>query len=244
MRPTDYAGTDTPKKGKDPVPGEELPPLGMRWVTVPVKSALPYWIAATVFFVFGLLVPIYRIGWLILGLALAFFAGWLTKSGVKPETKCIAVPFSSGNPEIDDAVKEFERAAAQIEKDRLAVADTCPKAAAGMGRIAVLTRRLGALVAEDAEDLRRCRRFMNYYLPTTVKLADKYVYITGKESGENVNETRTAIEKAFVTVEEAFRKQYDALFADDALDITTDVTVLETMLKKDGIYDDTGSGTK
>lgn len=248
MRPSDYAGTDKPKKKSDAAPGEtpeeEVPPVGMRWVTVPVKSALPYWIAAIVFFVFGLIVPIYRIGLLLLGLALAFFAGWLTKCGVKPETKRILVPFTTGNPEIDDAVAEFERAAAAIEKDRLAVENTHPTAAAQMGEIVTLTRKLGGLVAEDAEDLHRCRRFMNYYLPTTVKLADKYVYITGKESGENVDETRASIESAFVTVRDAFRKQYDALFADDALDITTDVTVLETMLKKDGIYEGTESGTK
>lgn len=236
MRPTDYAGKNAP--GTD---GSEVPPVGKRYVTVPVKSALPYWVAAITFGVFGLIVPIYRIGWLIAGIALAFVAGWLTKSGVKPETRRIAVPFSSGNPEIDEAVKEFDRAAAQIEADRLAVAETHPEAAAKMGEIAVLTGKLGSLVAEDAEDLRRCRRFMNYYLPTAVKLADKYVYITGKESGENVDETRAAIEKAFVTVEAAFRRQYDALFADDALDITTDVTVLETMLKKDGIIDETGT---
>lgn len=241
MRPTDYAGTDVPKK---PEPEEELPPVGMRWVTVPVKSALPYWIAAIVFFLFGLIVDVYRIGLLLLGLALAFIAGWLTKCGVKPETKRVLVPFSSGNPEIDDAVAEFERAAAQIEKDRLAVASSHPEAAAKMGEIALLTRKLGSLVAEDAEDLHRCRRFMNYYLPTTVKLADKYVYITGKESGENVDETRASIENAFVTIRDAYRRQYDALFADDALDITTDVTVLETMLKKDGIYEGTEPGTK
>ena len=37
------------------------------------------------------------------------------------------------------------------------------------------------------------------------------------------------------TAAEAFKKQLDALFADEALDIETDITVMESLLKREGL---------
>lgn len=213
-------------------------PVGKRYIYQPVKSALPVWIAALTWLICAILFPLHKIGWLITTAALTAAAFLIARSTVPKETRRIEVPFSSGNPEIDDAVREFDRVAGIVETDRVAVADRYPDAASHMAGIAVLLGKIAECIAEDADDLRRCRRFMNYYLPTTAKLADKYVYITSKGDGGNILETRKAIESAFVQIEQAYQKQYDALFADDALDITTDVAVLETMLKKDGLEAD------
>lgn len=215
----------------------DTPTPGKRQQYIEVKSAKPIWIAAAVWLVCSLPFKLYTIGGLIATVVATVAAYLIAKKKCKPEQKLVDVPFSSGITEIDDAVKEFDRVAAAIDKDRAAVESKHPTTAFTMASIVELINKISDDVSGDVEDLRRCRRFMNYYLPTTEKLADKYVFITGKDAGENVNETKKAIESAFVQIEKAFRKQYDALFANDALDISTDVTVLETMLKKDGLAD-------
>ena len=221
-----------------PVPREEQAPVGMRYVYRTVKSAKPIWITVLTWLICALLFPLYKIGWLITA-ALISTAVWLIARSVsEPETRRFTVPFSSGNPEIDDAVREFDRVAGIVEADRQAVADKYPAAAADMSEIVAALGKIAECITEDPDDLRRCRRFMNYYLPTTVKLADKYASISEKEDSANLLETRKAIESAFVQIKDAYKKQYDSLFANDALDITTDVVVLETMLKKDGLKTD------
>ncbi len=216
---------------------EQAPP-GKRYVYVPVRSAIPLWCAVIAWVICALLFPLYKIGWLIFTAVAAFLTWLIARGSVKEEKKRIEVPFTTGIQEIDEAVRELDRVASAVEEYRLTVVQKFPETSEQMSEIVSLLGKIAACLAEDAEDLKRCRRFMNYYLPTTEKLAEKYAYITTKDEGENVNETRRAIESAFVQIRDALKKQYDALFANDALDITTDVTVLETMLKKDGLNDE------
>lgn len=214
---------------------EENSTPGRRKTYVEVKSAKPIWIAAITWLVCSLPFRLCTFGGLLFTVIATLAAYFIAKKKFKPEKKLVDVPFYSGITEIDDAVREFDRVADIVEKDMREIQSKYPRTSKKMAEIVELIGKISDEIAKDAEDLKRCRRFMNYYLPTTEKLADKYVFITGKDEGENVAETRKAIESAFDQIEKAFRKQYDSLFADDALDITTDVTVLETMLKKDGL---------
>ena len=84
--------------------------------------------------------------------------------------------------------------------------------------------------------LPQLRRFLNYYLPTTLKLLNAYdrMGAAGVE-GANIDGTMGRIDAMMDKVVEAFDKQLDALFADEALDISTDITVLEQMLAQEGL---------
>ena len=53
--------------------------------------------------------------------------------------------------------------------------------------------------------------------------------------GENITETMRKIREVLATIEEAFEKQLDSLFSDEALDISTDISVLETMMAREGL---------
>ena len=77
---------------------------------------------------------------------------------------------------------------------------------------------------------------MDYYLPTTLKLLNAYDRASSAGiSGENVDATKAKVEGMTRTVVAAFEKQLDALFGDEALDISTDITVLETMMAREGL---------
>ena len=85
------------------------------------------------------------------------------------------------------------------------------------------------------------RQFLNYYLPTTLKILQAYAQLEAQwVEGENIAAAMGRIEGMMDKVVEGFEKQLDLLFQGDAMDITTDVEVLERMLAKDGLSDRPG----
>lgn len=85
------------------------------------------------------------------------------------------------------------------------------------------------------------RSFLNYYLPTTLKILRAYAQLDAQGiEGENISAAKARIEGMMDQVVAGFERQLDKLFQDDALDVTSDVEVLENMLRKDGLSDDEG----
>ena len=86
---------------------------------------------------------------------------------------------------------------------------------------------------ELASDL---RKFMNYYLPTTAKLVEAYKELDAEAvEGENITRTKREIEDTIDTINEAFEKLLDSFFEEKAWDISSDINVMKTMLKQDGM---------
>lgn len=80
------------------------------------------------------------------------------------------------------------------------------------------------------------RSFLNYYLPTTLKILNSYAQLDAQGvEGENITAAKKRIEGMMDKVVEGFENQLDKLFADSAMDISSDVAVLEQMLQKDGL---------
>lgn len=89
-------------------------------------------------------------------------------------------------------------------------------------------------VEEHPEKRDRIRTFFDYYLPTTQKLLDAYVEFeeTGVE-GEHLNQAKDRIEETMDTIVEGFEHQLDQLYSADAMDVVSDIKVMETMLHRD-----------
>ena len=80
------------------------------------------------------------------------------------------------------------------------------------------------------------QRFMNYYLPTTLKLLDSYARIEQQGvSGDNMAKAKADIERIADTLVEGYRKQLDTLYQAEAVDIAGDVSVIENMMRRDGL---------
>ena len=103
-------------------------------------------------------------------------------------------------------------------------------------RIEAVARATFLAVKQKPEKLPQIRRFMDYYLPTTLKILNAYdrMDATGI-SGDNITSTKEKVEGMLDTICTAFDKQMDALFGAEALDISTDITVMETMLAREGL---------
>lgn len=90
-------------------------------------------------------------------------------------------------------------------------------------------------VERDPADAAKVRKFMSYYLPTTLKMIKKYAELEkAKVSGENVSYAKKKIEDAVEVVSQACDKQLEMLYQEEILDVTTDIQALEQMLKRDG----------
>jgi 5-bromo-4-chloroindolyl phosphate hydrolysis protein len=105
-----------------------------------------------------------------------------------------------------------------------------------LDRLENVTARIFACVGQHPEKLPDIRRFMRYYMPTTLKLVKSYEEFEKQPvQGENITKAKKEIEQAFDTINTAFGNLLDTLFADNALDVSTDISTLETMLKQEGL---------
>lgn len=88
-------------------------------------------------------------------------------------------------------------------------------------------------VPQSADDL---HKFMDYYLPTTTKLLHAYIDLDRQEiAGENISATKKEIEDTLDTINAAFERLLDGLFEDTAWDISSDISVMKTMMAQEGL---------
>ena len=90
----------------------------------------------------------------------------------------------------------------------------------------------------DPSDIPKIRKFMNYYLPTTIKLLNAYDRMDSQGiQGENIDRSMKSITEMLDAAIAAYKKQLDYLFANQALDIETDIAVMNAMLAREGLSD-------
>lgn len=103
-------------------------------------------------------------------------------------------------------------------------------------RIESITRRILSFQKEHPDRASQLRSFLSYYLPTTLKILNAYAELEEQGiEGENISAAKSRIEAMMDKVVEGFETQLDKLYADDLIDITSDITVMERMMTKDGL---------
>ena len=206
------------------------------------KPVAPIYAVAALWVVWGLLFPLHRPLHFVLAAIVSvvvFCIGkaiWPDKTYNTPDPEPVKKeePKSTGNPEIDALIQERDRAVSEMRRLNDSIED--PTISAQIDRLEATTTKIIDQVVKSPDKLPQIRKFMNYYLPTTLKLLNAYdrADSTGV-SGANIDGTKGKIEDMMETICTAFDKQLDALFGDEALDISTDITVLEQMLAQEGL---------
>ena len=211
------------------------------------KSAAPFYAAAAVWLVYALTLPLYEPlhYCLAAGASLAAFAlaSALCRAGAVGEAagaekrEPVKEQASTGNPELDKMIRDGELAIREMRRLDESITDL------GISADIVRLERASAKIFEEVrahpEKLPQIRRFMNYYLPTTLKLLNAYDRMSGTGvSGENIDTTLSRVEEILRTIAAAFEKQLDSLYGAEALDISADITVLENMLAREGLTED------
>ena len=209
------------------------------------KPVAPFYAVAAVWLACGLLVPLYEplhIGLAAAASAAVFFAvnvlcrnagtvgggAQAAKPAEKPKEE------TTGNAELDKMLKDGRLAIAEMKRLDDNIAD--PGISADIVRLEQVSQKIFDEVRRDPKKLPQIRRFLDYYLPTTLKLLNSYDRMSGAGvSGENIDATLAKVEGMMRTIVAAFEKQLDSLYGSEALDISTDITVLETMMAREGL---------
>ena len=111
--------------------------------------------------------------------------------------------------------------------------------------ISVSYTHLFNCVKENPDFASDLRKFMDYYLPTTWKLIDAYRTLDQQPvEGENISSSKKEISDTLDTINAAFENLLDRFFQSTAWDISTDISVLQTMLAQEGLTDQGFPGSK
>ena len=101
-------------------------------------------------------------------------------------------------------------------------------------RLEVVTGQIFKVIQDQPAKKDKAGTFLNYYLPTTQKLLDSYAdFEEAGVSGQNLSQAKSRIEETMDNIIAGFEHQLDDLYRDAAMDIDSDIRVMETMLKRD-----------
>ena len=205
-----------------------------KWQEKTKRPVLPIYMAALVWPIMALMLPIYTLGGLILTAVLsaaAYFAG----TRFCP-TRVVRVPvaYATGSEDVDAMLNGIAANLDALHKLNEAIPD--PQLSAAMERMEKAGRSIAAVVEKAPDKARAIDRFARYYLPETVKLMATYAALEQNGvKGENAAQIESELRRNAATTATAFENQLDKLFQADALDVNADIAALEGMLNLDGL---------
>lgn len=217
------------------------------------KSVTPIYLVAALWAAWALVFPLYAPLHYILAAAasiLVFVVGkalFPDKSYSTPDPEPAAAPKAepkaesktpekktTGNPELDKVIEQRDLALSEMRRLNDSIEDK--KISDQIDHLEAVTGKIIQHVVDNPQKLPQISKFLNFYLPTTLKLLNAYDRMdSAGVSGTNIDGTMGKIDSMMDTVVTAFDKQLDALFGDEALDISTDITVMENLLAQEGL---------
>ena len=197
-------------------------------------SVLPYYAAALAFVVLCAVLPVYRLWALLaaLGAAVLAFAG--AKKICPPRVVETEVPFHTGVDDVDAMLTEMQQQLDTLHALNEALPD--PQLSAAMARMEKAGRSIVETVEATPAKAKQVRRFANYYLPDAVNVLQQYAKLAKQGvRGENAASIRAEVEHNAASIATAFENQLDAPYAAESMDLSADLTVLQNMLKGQGL---------
>ncbi len=136
--------------------------------------------------------------------------------------------------EVNSVIEEGRMYILKINEAKKAIPDV--DVANKIHRMEDIISKIIGYVENHLEKLPEVRRFMEYYLPTTIKLLNAYREFDRQTiQGENITTAKSEIKSALDTINLAFENLLDGLFENAAWDVSTDISVLQTMFAQEGL---------
>lgn len=200
-----------------------------------VYPAAPLYLAGAVWPVMAFLLPIYRLWAVVLTAAVSVGVYFLGKK-LFPATVVLVPapeePFQTGEKELDETLAKVRADLGLLRQLDDFIEDE--PLSACIRRMVKAGEGIINEVAGHPEKGSQIRRFVSYYLPTSIKILSAYARMEQRQ-GENAAELRREVEQNAETIAKAFENQLDSLFESETLDISTDIEVLKNMLKSDAL---------
>ena len=191
-------------------------------------SVLPWYAAALVFAVLCAALPAYKL-WALL---IALFGA--AKKVCPPRVVEHEVPFHTGSGDVDEMLADIQQKLDALHTLNEALPD--PELSAAMTRMEKAGRSIVETVEASPAKAKQVRRFANYYLPDAVNVLEQYAKLARQGvRGENAASIRAEVERNAASIATAFENQLDALYAAESMDLSADLTVLQNMMKGQGL---------
>lgn len=138
------------------------------------------------------------------------------------------------SPEVQAIIKEGR--VALKEMGRLYASIPNPEIRSRINELMSVSDKIVRDAIDDPADVPQIRKFLDFYLPTTIRLLNAYDRMNAQEyAGENITGSMERIEEMLDTTIVAYKKQLDALFANQAADIQMDIDTMNAMLAREGL---------
>lgn len=206
-------------------------------------SVLPIYLVGFVWLGYALLFPLNALPHYILCAGLSFAAFVAGKAifpdkvyqtpGAPREEAKPSEPKKEEDPKVAALRKEKDRAVSELRRLNDAIPDE--KISAQIDHLEEVTGKIIDHVIADPAKQPQISRFLDYFLPTTIKLLNAYDRMdsTGA-SGANIDGTKGKIEDMLETICAAFTRQLDDLYGQEAMDVSAEIRVMEQMLAQEG----------
>lgn len=137
-------------------------------------------------------------------------------------------------PEVQAIVDEGARARTELKRLYASIPDLAVKRK--VAELIDISDKIVADAVADPSDVPQIKKFLDYYLPTTIKLLNAYDRMGAQGiQGENITGAMKSIDEMLDTAIAAYKKLLDSLFANQAMDIETDISVMNTLLQREGL---------
>ena len=197
-------------------------------------SVLPWYAAAIVFVVLCAVLPVYKLWALLVTLGAALAAFVAARKICPPRVVETEVPFHTGVDDVDEMLTGIQSRLDILHTLNEELPD--PQLSAAMTRMEKAGRSIVETVEANPAKAKQVRRFANYYLPDAVNVLEQYAKLARQGvRGENAASIRSEVERNAASIATAFENQLDALYAAESMDLSADLTVLQNMLKGQGL---------
>lgn len=149
-------------------------------------------------------------------------------------------PDENATPLTSEAIAMLQRGQAYLTKIRTSNEEIPdPIVSQKLEQTELILQNIFERAQEHPEVIPDLEQLMNYYLPVTVKLLDAYEELDKQSiQSENIQASKQEIAETLDTLNAAFEKLLDSIFKDTTWDVSTDITVLHTVLAQEGLVDD------
>jgi len=196
------------------------------------KSSYAIYFFGLAFFVYGLIFPLYRLSDLLIATGISFLS-YSVAGKVLPGEEVLK---TVKNPALQEALKEADTYVKAIKEKNSLIEDS--DITTRLNRIEELTTEIFDVALVQEEEVKDVRRMLNYYLPTVIKLLDKYIELSKRSySGENIAVSLEKIKEMLSTIITAFEKHLDSMYSQDAMDVDSEIMVLESILTSEGLLE-------
>jgi len=199
-----------------------------------IKPVLPIYLVALTWIVCALLFPIYKTGYFLITLGLSLIVYFVSRKLCPMRIQEVEVDYATGSETADELLNNISSLLSQLHQLNEDIPDAHLSAA--MDRMETAGKGIIKEVEHAPDKATQISRFSYYYLPEVVNIMTSYLHMEQSGAkGENSTQIINDIHKNADTMATVFENQLDALYQSNAMDISTDLEVLNSIAQSQNL---------